>query len=370
VTSFYNDNAPFAVEWLRNLIRDGVIDDGVVDSRSVTEVSAADILGFRQCHFFAGIGGWAEAFQLAGLTGVDRVFSASLPCQPLSHAGKHKGAADKRHLWPEFYPIVSEFRPSAIFGEQSQSPDGREWIDGISLDLEEMGYAVAAADLPASSVGTPHRRQRMFWVAWLADTGSSEFTRWCQSSGEHWRALHAADSSSTGGMGHAARDNERRAESSGASSFEGIAAGRSGAGMGDAMFQGLEGFTGTGDRTDQRRRESQEQDGSATETGPWDDYRIAECADGKTRRVGTGVSPLAYGIPSRKCDERMGHMFARLRELGIDSVRAKRIVKSARANRKGRIEGYGNSIVPMLAAKFILAAADSIREYTRQKEMQ
>jgi DNA (cytosine-5)-methyltransferase 1 len=332
VTSFYNDNEPFAVEWLRNLIRNGVIDDGVVDGRSVTEISAADILGFQQCHFFSGIAGWSEAFRIAGLTGVDRVWSASLPCQPLSHAGQHKGAADERHLWPEFYPIVSEFRPSAIFGEQSASPDGREWLDGISLDLEELGYAVAAADLPASSVGAPHRRQRLFWVAWLADSGGSEFTEWCRTG-------------STGGMGHAARDNERRAESSGASSFEGIAAGRSSAGMGDAMFQGLEGFAGTGDRTDQQRRESQEQDRSTTEAGPWDDYQIAECADGKTRRVRTGLSPLAYGLPRK-----LGHF-----ESGV-----RKLVKGARRNRKGRIKGYGNAIVPQVAAQFILAAKDAI----------
>jgi DNA (cytosine-5)-methyltransferase 1 len=330
--NFYNDCEPFAAEWLRSLVEHKCIPCGVVDDRPFQKIQVSELVRYRQCHFFCGIAGWPEAFRLAGLHNVSGVWTCSLPCQPLSGAGKRKGERDARHLWPEFYPFICECRPSAIFGEQSASPDGREWLDGVSADLEELGYGVAAADLPASSVGAPHRRQRLFWVAWLADSGGSEFTEWCRTG-------------STGGMGHAARDNERRAESSGASSFEGIAAGRSGAGMGDAMFQGLEGFAGTGDRTDQQRRESQEQDRSTTEAGPWDDYQIAECADGKTRRVRTGLSPLAYGLPRK-----LGHF-----ESGV-----RKLVKGARRNRKGRIKGYGNAIVPQVAAQFILAAKDAI----------
>ena len=345
MSSFYNDNEPFVVEWLNNLTGNGVIDDGIVDGRSVSEVAAADLLGYRQCHFFAGIGGWPEAFRIAGLTGVNRVWSASLPCQPVSSAGKRKGSKDKRHLWPEFYPIVSECRPSAIFGEQSASPDGRQWIDGISLDLEELGYAVAAADLCAAGVGAPHKRQRIYWVAWMADTGSSEFSRWCQSSGQHGRAFHAADSGIVGRMGHTESRNEQRAESSGASGAEGIQAGRSGAGLDNAMCTGLEGFAGDEHRENQKRRDGQEQNGSATETGPWDDFTIAACGDGKTRRVGTGVSPLANGIPRS-----VRHL-----QSGIQ-----RMARSARRNRKGRIGGYGNAVVPPLAAAFILSAREAV----------
>jgi DNA (cytosine-5)-methyltransferase 1 len=309
MSSFYNDNDPFAVEWMRNLIRDGVIDDGRVDDRSVTEISAADVLGYRHCHFFAGIAGWAKAFRIAGLTGVSGVWSASLPCQPVSSAGKRHGASDERHMWPEFYPLISECKPAAIFGEQSASHDGRDWIDGVSLDLEELDYAVAAADLPACSVAAPHKRQRLYWVAWNTDT-QSEFARWCRAS------------------------------------------------VGDAMCTRLEGLAGNGDAKSESRRKNPQQNRPASETGPWYDFRIVTSGDGKSRRIGAGVEPVDHGIPAS-----VAHVVARLQQLGHSPAEAKRIVSDARANRKGRIRGYGNAIVPELAATFIRAARESISNF-------
>ena len=76
-----------------------------------------------------------------------------------------KGAEDDRHLWPVFYRLVRERRPATIFGEQVASKDGREWLAAVRADLEAIGYAVGAACLPACSVGAPHRRYRLFWVA-------------------------------------------------------------------------------------------------------------------------------------------------------------------------------------------------------------
>lgn len=64
--AYYNDFEPSAVEWLRNLIAAGLIADGEVDARSILDVSASDLRGFRQCHFFAGVGGWSYALRLAG----------------------------------------------------------------------------------------------------------------------------------------------------------------------------------------------------------------------------------------------------------------------------------------------------------------
>ena len=64
--NFYNDNDPKACEWLRSLIKAGLIPPGEVDERSITEVRADELRDFTQCHFFAGIGGWSYALQLAG----------------------------------------------------------------------------------------------------------------------------------------------------------------------------------------------------------------------------------------------------------------------------------------------------------------
>lgn len=162
VGTYYNENDPYAVEWLRNLITAGHLPPGDVDDRSIEDVSADDLKGYEQCHFFAGIGGWPYALELAGWEGP--VWTGSCPCQPLSIAGRRQGEADARHLWPVWGRLIEECRPATIFGEQVASADGREWFSAVRLDLEEMGYGVGGADLCAASVGAPHVRQRLWFV--------------------------------------------------------------------------------------------------------------------------------------------------------------------------------------------------------------
>src|SRR5690554_4930685 len=151
--------------WLRELIKQNLIPPGDVDERSIEDVTGADLKGYTQCHFFAGIGGWSEALRLAGWPADRPVWTGSCPCQPFSQAGKREGTKDPRHLWPEFRRLIAERRPSVVFGEQVASKDGRLWLAGVRADLEALGYAVGAADLCAAGVGAPHIRQRLYWVA-------------------------------------------------------------------------------------------------------------------------------------------------------------------------------------------------------------
>ena len=65
MTCYYNDSDPFVCAWLRNLIAAGHLPAGEVDERPIQEVQPDDVRSFTQCHFFAGIGGWAYALQLA-----------------------------------------------------------------------------------------------------------------------------------------------------------------------------------------------------------------------------------------------------------------------------------------------------------------
>jgi DNA (cytosine-5)-methyltransferase 1 len=160
-----NENNDYAARWLRNLIAKGHLPHGRVDDRSILDVRPADVAGPVQCHFFAGIGGWPYALGLAGWPRTREVWTASLPCQPLSVAGQRKGHADERHLWPAFHDLVAERRPATILGEQVASADGREWLAGIRADLEDLGYACGSADLCAAGAGRPQIRQRLYWVA-------------------------------------------------------------------------------------------------------------------------------------------------------------------------------------------------------------
>ena len=159
--NYYNEINPRAAAWLRELIKQKLIPDGYVDTRSITDVQPSDLDGYTQCHFFAGIGGWSYALQLAKWTEEQPVWTGSCPCQPFSVAGKNKGVKDPRHLWPEFQRLIAQCRPSVVFGEQVASAAGRNWLAGIRLDLEALEYAVGAADLCAACVNAPHIRQRL-----------------------------------------------------------------------------------------------------------------------------------------------------------------------------------------------------------------
>ena len=163
--NYYNEFDAKTAAWLNELIRAGAIPAGDVDTRSICDVLPADIAGYDQCHFFAGIAGWSVALRLAGWPEDRPVWTGSCPCQPYSCAGKGKGDSDERNLWPQFYRLIRECRPERVFGEQVASAIGHGWLDGISADLEAENYACGAIVLGAHSVGAPHIRQRLYWVA-------------------------------------------------------------------------------------------------------------------------------------------------------------------------------------------------------------
>jgi DNA (cytosine-5)-methyltransferase 1 len=163
--NYYNEFDPKTAAWLRELIKAGAIPDGHVDERSIVDVQPGDLKGYTQCHFFAGIGGWSYALQLAGWPSDRPVWSGSCPCQPFSVAGKGLGTEDERHLWPVFAELIRQCQPPTVFGEQVASKAGRNWLAGVFADLEAMEYSRAGADLCAAGVGAPHIRQRLWWVA-------------------------------------------------------------------------------------------------------------------------------------------------------------------------------------------------------------
>lgn len=163
MTAYYNEFHKPTAAWLRELIRAGVIAPGDVDDRSITEVRAADLVGYTQCHFFAGIGAWSSALRRAGWPDDRPVWTGSCPCQPFAAPGKRQGFADPRHLYPAWGRLIEECRPVAIFGEQSDK--ALAWLDLVCDHLEAAGYTFGAVLLGAHSVGAPHRRLRICFVA-------------------------------------------------------------------------------------------------------------------------------------------------------------------------------------------------------------
>ena len=165
MATYYNENDPRAAAWLRNLIGKGLISHGDVDDRSIADVQPGDLRGYRRVHMFAGIGGWDYAARLAGWPEDRELWTGSCPCQPFSVAGKQTGTDDPRHLWPDFFRLISAYRPAVVMGEQVSRKAGRGWFDGVRSDLEGAGYASRALDIPACAIDAPHIRSRLWWCA-------------------------------------------------------------------------------------------------------------------------------------------------------------------------------------------------------------
>jgi len=173
VTAWYNEPDKQKAATLRHLIEAGAIAHGVVDERKIQAVQPDDLHGFSQCHFFAGCGVWSYALRVAGWPDDRPVWTGSCPCGPFSVAGLKKGFEDPRHLWPSWFPLILKRRPDVCFGEQSD--DAHAWIDLVSSDMEDAGYAFGSPDIPAAGFSGAHIRQRYFWVA---DANNAE--RWAE----------------------------------------------------------------------------------------------------------------------------------------------------------------------------------------------
>ena len=289
--NYYNEIDPYAAQWLRNLIDAGHIAPGIVDTRSIKDVQPADLAGYTQCHFFAGIGVWSHALRQSGWPDSRPVWTGSCPCQPFSSAGNQKGTADERHLWPVWFNLIRECRPSVVFGEQVEAAIKHGWLDLVQADLEGEGYACGAVGIPAAGVGAPHIRQRLYFVA---DTDSGEPGRRPSETSRTRKEIRVWPSVNS----HNGSKSSQLANNI------------------DARPQGRV-FGGP----NEERKNQHGHAGRDSATNFWTDCDWLPCRDGKYRSVEPGTFPLAHGA----------------------------------ASRVGRLRAYGNAIVPQAAQALIEA---------------
>ena len=163
--AYYNEHDPYAAAMLENLIAAGQIAPGDVDTRDILDVMPADLDGYTQCHFFAGVGIWSRALRSAGWPDGRPVWTGSCPCQPFSAAGAGLGVDDERHLFPGWHWLIKQHRPETVFGEQVASPDGLVWADLVQAAMEATNYACGFVDTCAAGFRSFHIRQRLYFAA-------------------------------------------------------------------------------------------------------------------------------------------------------------------------------------------------------------
>lgn len=392
--NYYNEFDPKAAEWLRQLIKQGLIPNGDVDERSIADVRADELRGYTQCHFFAGIGGWSLALQLAGWPEDRPVWTGSCPCQPFSTAGKRKAFDDERDLWPVFFELIKKAKPKVVFGEQvassevvgssieaafvnavregdfarankiasqlSRSPTLHyysRWVDRVYTDMETSGYAMRTEVLGAHSVGAPHQRQRLYWRGSLlddvADGNGKRLDR--QQVSEMSRGDDCTKIARSGGIiGMAENSNGRGCGGRGDADCSWIGREVQAPGLGDdcGMADTIgEQRNGLGQSGERRSAESA--NGSLSNL-PWQSSIRILCRDNKVRRVPAEslLFSLADGLSSE---------LDRSRFVGISDVGGFPLT-TQKEGRPMLLKGYGNAIVPQVAAEWVMAFDQSIKE--------
>jgi DNA (cytosine-5)-methyltransferase 1 len=335
--AYYNEIDPYCAAWLHNLMDAGHIAPGVIDTRSIEDVRPDELSGYTQCHFFAGLGGWAYALDLAGWPRDRPVWTGSCPCQPFSAAGKGHGFADERHLWPVWQHLIAQRRPPVVFGEQVTK--ATQWIGLVCGDLEAMDYAVGFNHIEAASKGADHLRDRCWFVADTCGTGLAQRERergvlsevGCESQGQDatndGRALGHAYGI-IGGQG-CALDGRR---DQGSSALPG-------SGLSSAVGRSVMAYADQLGASEGRQQRSGQLGGIGGDPQTRHGWIIGH--DGKARRVEPGIRLLAHGVSGRmalvRTDEQTGaeisHWYSRigaLRGLGnaIDSRPAQAFIES------------------------------------------
>lgn len=131
---------------------------------------------------------WPNADSLADIKKVNftryankvDVLTGGFPCQPYSHAGKRLGKEDDRHLWPEMLRAIREIRPGWVVAENVYGLIN--WNRGlvfeeVQTDLEAEEYEVQSIILPACGKNAPHKRDRIWFVAYRANTRNESMQR-------------------------------------------------------------------------------------------------------------------------------------------------------------------------------------------------
>lgn len=169
--AYYNDIDAYCCAVLKKNIERGYLPGGHIDERSITDVHASDFVGYNHIHLFAGIGGFPLGLQWAGIPSHLRILTGGFPCQDISNAGKRAGITGERSgLWKEQYRLICEAADCGMGFDyiliENVAALLHRGMGTVLSDLAAAGFDAEWTTLRASDVGAPHRRERIFIVAY------------------------------------------------------------------------------------------------------------------------------------------------------------------------------------------------------------
>lgn len=180
------------------------------------------------------------------------VLTGGFPCQPFSLAGARRGTEDDRFLWPQMYRAICEISPRWVVAENVRgilTQQGGVVFERVCSDLENAGYECQAFLIPACSVGAPHRRERVWFVAHRTDAGFEGMQEWTE------QVSSRLTTSNTDLNGQRIRESESltigrscRATNIGTDGSQDVAASATGTGLSPRFTRSEEVKVGRGDR--------------------------------------------------------------------------------------------------------------------------
>jgi DNA (cytosine-5)-methyltransferase 1 len=263
------------------------------------------------------------------------VLTGGFPCQPYSLAGKRKGKEDDRHLWPEMLRAIREIQPRWVVGENVfgiVNWNGGLVFNEVQADLEAEWYEVQPFILPACAVNAPHRRERVWFIAYsesnrnrrrLHEMESENGSKWepqeCrQDNNEYWND----------GTKRATTDPHSAPTEHTISTGRNVLAGKDGAGL-------------TTNARLQRQTFSQQQATGIEQCSGW------ECFPTQSPVCSRNDGLPAELLRQRIREDSMGH----LSEKEIDKI----ISKAHTEWRNESIKAFGNAVVPQVVLQIFKA---------------